>query len=649
MKPKKTRDRKRQTKINFTPAANSSPQTTATTATTRSHTTATTPTKAPAAELLSVSRATTKKKHKVLDDSSSEDEFAGDTERGMRLGVPISANKGMFGSSNADMPSSGTSEDEKEKDVVVKPGVALNERGQLPVSINDPDQTRQANVSRLLSSKRRRPTENSDESDDELHVPTRKYRKTTRRQTTSVLEENSEEDEPVPANKRRRIGRRRPKEDTDEEEVEWSDRGDDNEGREDDNSERDDLKEDLAFLRSSPLPDRGKLRSTQSKPMNERQKALEALKKRRAGTKEPYSSAASTRTRPVIVDDDESESELEIIKEEDENGSDQISDDDSELEDEESDDGPSREATTYEMFREDGDDEAFIDDAVDNLVEGPILEGEHLEHMVNMQFSVKKPKELFKYAIEWMVMKKIHPAFDSQSEVYKITFHKLDDEVKALAGSKFSSSVWTPEFMRSIRARPDMMMNEISGLQRDVAEAHCEACNRKNHPASQEVMFTGSPYDKDTLEPLQGDSDSESDSGDLDSDASSLSADSDADANGEKPAYDAYGERLAPESRRFTLGSTCAANAQVSHTLLHWRYQLYSWVKDYLAREGYLTAEKLVKRDGWRDRKREKAAEKIVKKMEEMGEVRKLYRAYKEQVSYALEVVNDQKHGWGRR
>jgi hypothetical protein len=245
-----------------------------------------------------------------------------------------------------------------------------------------------------------------------------------------------------------------------------------------------------------------------------------------------------------------------------------------------------------------------------------------------------------------MVMKKIHPAFDSSSDVYELTFRKLDDEVKGLANSKFSSSVWTPDFTRAIRARPDLMIMEISRAKADITDAYCEACNRKNHPASDEIMLTGLPYDIDTLEPLDNDSDN-SDSDDYGS-LSDISEDSSSLPAGEKRAYNSIGERLPSESRRFTLGSTCSANAQVAHTLHHWRYHLYSWVRDYLARENHLTAEMLVKRDGWSDRKREKAALKIVKVMEETGEIGKLYHLYKDQVKYAVEAQHDQRYrsGW---
>jgi hypothetical protein len=296
---------------------------------------------------------------------------------------------------------------------------------------------------------------------------------------------------------------------------------------------------------------------------------------------------------------------------------------------------------------EDEEDEAFIDNEPDAVIGEPILGPDDFMPLILSRLSSAKPKELFKYAIEWMVMKKIHPAFDSNSQVYDITFRKLDDEVKGLANSKFSSSAWTPDFTRALRARPELMISEISRGRKEVMDAHCEACNRRNHPASDELMFTGAPYNKETLEPLETDSsDSDKDDDSDSDDISEISADSEVELNGEKPTYDASGARLPPENKSFNLGRTCKANAQVAHTLHHWRYHLYQWVKEYLAREQHLTAEKLVKRDGWSDKKREKAALKIVKHMEEAGEVRKLYQQYKDQMKYASEVRHDVQRGW---
>ncbi|KAH8722413.1 hypothetical protein GQ44DRAFT_622613 [Phaeosphaeriaceae sp. PMI808] len=497
-----------------------------------------------------------------------------------------------------------------------------------------------------------------DSEDDNLRLPRGKQPKTRKRQPTAKEDDEVEDATPprsrrhissmrqhapathhlpsLPRSKRRRITKQCDKSTDDDEEgkneFEWG-----NESAPDgNNDERNDLEEDLAFLKSSPLPKRGKLGSSQEKSKNERQKALEALKKRRAITNEPSSSATPGRKRRFVVED--SDSELEIIKEESENGWEM--DFSEEVEEEET----GRDANALDMFQEDNDDAGFIDDDVDAVIGEPILEPEDLMPLVMSRIVSAKPRELFKYAIEWMVMKKVHPAFDSKSQVYELTFRKLDDEVKGLANSKFSSSAWTSDFTRALRARPDLMSMEISRGKRELMTAHCEACNRKNHPASNELTFTGKPYSVETLEPMENVLGSDSDS----TDSSALSVSTEAGLDGEMPTYDIYGARLPPESKSFTLGRTCQANAQIAHTLHHWRYHLYSWVKDYLARKGYLTAERLVKRDGWSEKKREKAAIKILKAMEKDGEIRKLYKAYKDQIKYAVEVRHDLQ-GWRSR
>jgi hypothetical protein len=415
------------------------------------------------------------------------------------------------------------------------------------------------------------------------------------------------------------------------------------------------LEEDLNFLQSSPPPDKGRLRSTQEKPLNERQKALAALKRKRAkasSSVEPSSSATPGRRRAVILDD--SDSDLEIIEEEKSSEVDDPLEQDDEIsseEGEESDDVDKQTSHGYrakalDIFYENADDADFLDDEEDGLIGEPVENAS-----IPIQFTAlsrAKPRELFKFAIDWMVQKKINPAFASNNEIYELTFRKLNDEVTGLANSKYSSSVWRPDFIRALRARPDIEISEIGRLERSIGEAHCEACNRKTHPASFSIAFVGRPYNKDTLEPLAEESDSDSgSSSDSDSDISSTGS-SEGNQNNVKPTYDAQGEIIPPDSHVFTVGSHCKANAQMAHTLHHWRHHLYSWVVDYLIREGHCTPEKLVERDRWSQRKREKYAKRIVKKMDKIGEIKKLHHLYKEQVDFALEARNEYKSNWGR-
>jgi hypothetical protein len=192
-----------------------------------------------------------------------------------------------------------------------------------------------------------------EDGEEEQTPPRAKRRKASRRQASPS--EQEEESSP-PRSKRRRTAKRPATPDEveggaeDEEEVEQDqdqEAGDASDNDGEDGDENNDLQADLAFLKSSPLQDRGKLRSAHDKPKNQRQKALEALKRRRAGTNEPSSSAIPSRARRIVVETD-SDSELEIIKEEPGSDVEVVSDPDEADEDE-----PDRDANVLDMFQED--------------------------------------------------------------------------------------------------------------------------------------------------------------------------------------------------------------------------------------------------------------------------------------------------------
>ncbi len=160
------------------------------------------------------------------------------------------------------------------------------------------------------------------------------------------------------------------------------------------------------------------------------------------------------------------------------------------------------------IFRDDDSLEDFVDEDDDGPLGAPAELPIQFSH-----FGTMKGKELFKFAVEWMVQKQINPGFDANDELYKITFQKLDTEVRVLAGSKFMSSVWTPGFSAAVHGRPAIEYNEVSRADRlDPLHDKCQACNRSGHPATWEVRFTGKLYHPETLEPLGRDSDSEANS-----------------------------------------------------------------------------------------------------------------------------------------
>ena len=73
----------------------------------------------------------------------------------------------------------------------------------------------------------------------------------------------------------------------------------------------------------------------------------------------------------------------------------------------------------------------------------------------------------------------------------------------------------------------------------------------------------------------------------------------------------------------------------MAHALRHWRYSLNQTVLQWLADDGQLTPEKIVEREGLRQKKRQKAANQVVDEMEATGVMRDLYRQFKENLEAA--------------
>ena len=119
----------------------------------------------------------------------------------------------------------------------------------------------------------------------------------------------------------------------------------------------------------------------------------------------------------------------------------------------------------------------------------------------------KKPFDHFKTEVEWMVHNKLNPAFDRHDEIYLLAHHKLDKEVGAYGSSQFRSSVWREDFMNALKTRPEFYRVEVPTM----FERKCDACQRSNHPPKYRVIFTGKPYNRDTLETIEHDEDDDSD------------------------------------------------------------------------------------------------------------------------------------------
>ena len=247
---------------------------------------------------------------------------------------------------------------------------------------------------------------------------------------------------------------------------------------------------------------RGKAKTTQR---DARQKQLEILKARRVRK----GKGATGRNLEATSDDDDFHNETDA-------------------------DGQSEDDWHADEIRKSlrsNNDEYEADFITDDDEEPPNLEDMPLEFTL---LAHKTIKEHFKDVVEWMVHKKLNPAFSRDDEIYRIAFRKVDDVVKGYAGSKFISSIWREDFQRALKARPGF--NEV-GESAGALSLGCQACGRSTHPATFRVSFKGKPYDPETLENLREDDDT---TGDYDDD--------------DDRSYDIDGNVLPSTEREFYIG-----------------------------------------------------------------------------------------------
>jgi hypothetical protein len=231
-----------------------------------------------------------------------------------------------------------------------------------------------------------------------------------------------------------------------------------------------------------------------------------------------------------------------------------------------------------------------------------------------------------------LIKNRIAPAFSRDDELYVLSWNKINDQIKAQAGSRLISSAWNEDFKNAVLARPHMQVRLVTEGH-DEFFLNCDACNRTNHPARYEFKFTGQAYHKDTLEPIEDDDDSDNEGDGADDGAS----------------YDQQGHLLPSAHRTYNLGRFCAANAEMGHKLTHWKFNLNQSLLEYLEEQGVLSAEAIVAREKLNKKKREKEAENIVDQMQETGEVDKLWRGLQDDLEDARFGMEDHVAKGGRR
>ncbi|KAI1465150.1 uncharacterized protein F4812DRAFT_439755 [Daldinia caldariorum] len=380
---------------------------------------------------------------------------------------------------------------------------------------------------------------------------------------------------------------------------------------------------------------------------SEKQKKLELLRRRRAGEKidKLTSSESSSEDDKRGLYDTDSEEEFVALKEFD----DEESDDEKQEEEEKPTKQRSRrkekEAVAekdqedlgdQEEEEEGGDDgdEKDLEDFISDDDDAPLGAPVNLDIPLEFTAQAHRPlKYQFPYVIEWLVHNRINPAFERHDPVYANAWRKLDDEVRALASSKFASSAWKIEFYRTLKGRPKMEAYEMDRSERSGGLYDtCDACGRSNHPASFRIIFQGHPYYKSTL-------------ADVESDTEDSEDDDDDDDESDAGSVDTQGMTLPPVTREWHVGVVCCSNAETAHSLIHWKHALKEWVEERLEDDGWMAAAKLKERERMKARKRRDLANRIVDGWREKGIVAALYKDFKNTLESARNKTTSGRNG----
>ncbi|OGE56254.1 hypothetical protein PENARI_c003G12288 [Penicillium arizonense] len=355
-----------------------------------------------------------------------------------------------------------------------------------------------------------------------------------------------------------------------------------------------DIAEDLEDLQDSAVRKSRTRGHVAESARDKRLKHLETLRRRRAGLKEEESEEESEE----VSDSD--------VQEVDQNGN-QIS--------------PSTRKISWQQHDVDSDVESAIaaNEDLDRYEDDFVLEDEQNDlgvptEGIPLEFTrhaYKQPKDYFRDVVYWMVQNKLNPAFPRSDPMFKMAFMKLEDEVKGRSGSQLISSVWSPQFIYAIQARPSMDITSYP-----TEEDHpCDACRRSGHPASADLTLYGKAYSLETLEPLNDD----------DSDEQSKEDDDNENDGNDR---DRDGHIIPPEGTHFYLGRTCKGRAELAHTLTHWRYHLNEWVIDYLDGMGHMADDEILKRNDMSAKKKTRNANDVLDEMVAGGIVDGLWRDF---------------------
>ncbi|KAK4230847.1 hypothetical protein QBC38DRAFT_356128 [Podospora fimiseda] len=384
-----------------------------------------------------------------------------------------------------------------------------------------------------------------------------------------------------------------------------------------------------------------KIPKLKKKPLTAKEKARELLRRKRAGEviEEGEGEDEEDEPRKALYDTDSDHLALGEFEDDEESEQEAPKEEQDGKKKKDKDKKKQKEKKKEKVAKQDGSDdqdtpEKDLEDFVVDDSDEPLGVPDEVFHDMPIEFtraSHKPLKDHFRDVIEWLVQFKVNPGFaDKTHSMYALAWRKMDDEVRALADSKFSSSAWKPDFYKALRARPYYVNEEIPPRVLDPM-GNCAACGRSGHVAKWSIKFSGTPYFKNFgpnfLNPIEPDSDDDDDEAEEDEDED--------------------GNPIPKEDRVWKVGNVCNDNAEIAHTLLHWKWSLLDWVDVRLMEDGHMLPERLAERSRWKPKKLYKLVDEIVEGWEKQGVVKSLFGDFKSQLERARSQGTGGRRRWG--
>lgn len=233
-----------------------------------------------------------------------------------------------------------------------------------------------------------------------------------------------------------------------------------------------------------PTPSLANANRVRRKPLTQKEKARELLRRKRAGeviNEDDDSLFSDEESEKPMYDTDSSLVALEEFEDDEEGVNEPRS-----VTAERKKSKNKRNRIAVEDDDDDDNDPESMDDFVVEDGDAPLGAPDEDHDDIPLEYTgyAQAPlKVYFRVAIEWLVKFKVNPGFpEREADVYRMAWRKLDDEVRGLANSKFSSSAWKKDFYMALRARPYFDSADI--FRGAMLEGqNCGACGRSGHPA----------------------------------------------------------------------------------------------------------------------------------------------------------------------